>query len=402
MPFSDVRGQSPVIQALRRATQQGRLHHAYLFHGLEGVGKRLAARAMAQLLLCAEPVLCSDGLPDACGRCGACSRVAKAFDPRERVMHPDLHFLEREGAREAQAEAMSPQGQGRGDKGVKKTVSVDQVRQLQKGLSYSSYEGGRRVVYIEDADLLQVQAANAFLKTLEEPSEGLHFILTARQPKAVLNTITSRCQQLRFAPLSSGLISELLLSHHAQREGRGASLSLTAAQTLAQLSGGSMAEAQHWLYAEALEAASPEGDASSWDERLRATLLGLIQTFDLSGGAPALLRAWEGIKTYDSPKQSAELRRLLHLLKAWYRDVLILKEAPSAPPQLLTYAQLAEEAATRAQELSAERLRWRIQAIQSAERDLFLRQGASRSLVLNSLAMYLSGFDESIGAPLYS
>lgn len=393
MPFSDVQGQAPASTALRRATQLGRLHHAFLFHGPEGIGKRLAARALSQLLLCTAPLTLDDGLPDACGLCHACERVKKAFDPREQAVHPDLHFLEREGAREAQAEAIRGDGAGSGK--VKKTVSVDQVRQLQKSLSFSAYEGGRRVVYIEDADLLQVQAANAFLKTLEEPSEGLHFILTARQPNAVLNTILSRCQQLRFAPLSSELIRSLLLNQSAHRAGGG--LSERAAQTLAQLSAGSMAEAQHWLSFDALD--GEEGGA--WEERLRATLLEMIQTFDLSGGAPALLRAWEGIKPYDSPKQATALKRLLQLLRAWYRDVLLIKEAPRCPHELLTYAQLEPEARARAESLSVERIRWRLEALQSAEYDLFVRQGASRALVLNSLAMYLSGFDESLQGPLY-
>jgi len=391
MPFTDLQGQAPASTALRRAYQQGRLHHALLFHGPEGVGKRLAARSLTQLLLCTAPLTLEDGLPDACGRCHACERALRAFDPREQVVHPDLHFLEREGARLAQAEALRGEESGGGK--VKKTISVDQVRQLQKSLSYSAYEGGKRVVYIEDADLLQVQAANAFLKTLEEPSEGLHFILTARQPNSVLNTILSRCQQLRFAPLPSELIRALLLKQRG-----GLQLSDRAAQTLAQLSAGSMAEARHWLTLDALDGG--EGEAS-WEGRLRVTLLSMIQTFDLSGGAPALLKAWEGIKVYDSPKKSAELRRLLYLLRAWYRDVLILKEAPMTPPELLTYAQLAGEASARAQALSIERIRWRIQALQRAERDLFVRQGASRTLVLNSLAMYLSGFDEALQGPLY-
>ena len=395
MPFSDIQGQDAVTVALRRATLNDRLHHAYLFHGLEGVGKRLTARALSQLLLCTAPVSANDQLPDACGRCHACERVERAFDPRAQVAHPDLHFLEREGARAAQAEAMSGRGGGGGS--VKKTISVDQVRQLQKKLSFSAYEGGRRVVYIEDVDLMQVQAANAFLKTLEEPGEGLYFILTARQPKAVLNTILSRCQQLRFAPLSSELIRALIL-RRAEGGGGELSLSVSAAQTLAQLSGGSMAEAQHWL---SLESLGGDEQGGPWEERLRAALLSLIQTFDLTGGAPALLRAWEGIKAYDSPKKGAELKRLLHLLRAWYRDVLILKEAPSASAELLTYAQLAPEASARAQELSLERLHWRLQALQRAERDLFTRQGANRSLILNTLAMYLSGFDDSIQRPLY-
>lgn len=394
MPFSDLQGQTAASEALRRATQLNRLHHAYLFHGLEGVGKRLAARALAQLLLCQAVKILEDGLPDACGLCHACDRVRRAFDPREQVLHPDLHFLEREGAREAQAEILKGQGGTVGT--VKKTISVDQVRQLQKRLSFSAYEGGRRVVYIEDADLLQVQAANAFLKTLEEPSEGLHFILTARQPKAILNTILSRCQQLRFVPLSSDLIRQLIL--HQKSQNQASHFTEHAAQTLAQLSGGSMAEAQHWLTFNTLEG---HDEDHPWEERLRVTLLNLIQTYDLSGGASALLKAWEGIKYYDSTKNLEELKRLLHLLRAWYRDVLILKEAPDAPSYLLTYAQLVQEAKARADVLSVERIRWRLDALKRSEYDLFVRQGASRSLVLNSLAMYLSGFDESLQGPLY-
>jgi len=388
MPLRDILGQPQVTGALRRALTQGRLHHALLLHGPDGVGKRACAMAFAQLLLCTRPtplpLSAEEGggeLLDACGTCGACGRVARAFDPALRALHPDLHIVER---------GLNDSGQ------LRKKIVVEQMREMQTAVRYVAYEGGRRVIYIEDVDLMEDSAANAFLKTLEEPAEGVHFLLTTRNLAGVLETVVSRCQAVRFAPLPTHVVAAL-----ARRHPKGAALSDEAAQTLARLSGGSIGLALHWLEADL----APADGAQSWERALSAFVLSQVRALDggtAAGSSPqALLRAWEALKPYASPKDDAELRRLLYLLSAWYRDVMVLMHDPDAPGALLTYPALRAEAGARALQLTFAQVRWRLQALQDAERDLFERVGGNRALTLDALALYLAGLDAAVGAPLY-
>jgi DNA polymerase III delta' subunit len=396
MPLREILGQPQVTGPLRRALTQDRLHHALLFYGPDGVGKRACAIAFAQLLLCTRPVRSpvaaspsphsleggaggagGEGLLDACGECGACVRVARAFQPEARAVHPDLHIVER---------GLNDSGQ------LRKKIVVEQMREMQAAVRYVAYEGGRRVVYIEDVDLMEDSAANAFLKTLEEPAEGVYFLLTTRNLRGVMETVVSRCQSVRFAPLPTAVLSAL-----ARRHPQGARLSEAAAQTLARLSGGSIGLALHWLEADLLGGA----EGGEWEGALSAFVLSRVRALDGSSGPKALVQAWEALKPYASSKQDAELRRLLYLLSAWYRDVMILMHDPGASSDLLTYPALRGECAARAERLSSAQVRWRLQAIRDAERDLFERTGGNRQLTLDALALYLAGLDAGVGVGLY-
>ncbi len=301
--------------------------------------------------------------------------MGRAFEPGSGALHPDLHIIER---------GLNDSGQ------LRKKIVVEQMREMQKAVRYVAYEGGRRVVYIEDADLMEDSAANAFLKTLEEPAEGVHFLLTTRNLRGVLDTVVSRCQAVRFAPLPTEVVATL-----ARRHPKGERLGDEAAQTLARLSGGSIGLALHWLDADL------GGGGGDWAGALNAFVLEQVRALDGSGGARPLMGAWEALKPYAAAKQDGDLRRLLYLLSAWYRDIMILMHDAGAPGALLTYPALRAESAARAARLSFDQVRWRLTALQDAERDLFERTGGNRQLTLDALAMYLSGLDAGVGAPLY-
>ena len=188
MPLSEVKGQEHIKKALKRAFLKSRLHHAYLFYGPYGVGKSTLARALAQILLCKliEGTESIDQL-DACGHCGACKRV-------DSENHPDLCILRRE------------EHHGK----LSREIKIHQLRALQETLTYEPYEGGRRVVLIEEADKMNIACANALLKTLEEPSNNTHFILCTHRPNVILPTILSRCQHLRFSKLDHKSLQSLI------------------------------------------------------------------------------------------------------------------------------------------------------------------------------------------------
>ncbi len=148
--------------------RSGRLPHALLFAGPRDAGKLDAARALAATLCCAEPA--EPG--DACGRCTPCHKIAEGI-------HPDVLHL-------------APQGAGN-------VIAISEMRDLAGRLGFTPHEGKARVVILEHADRLTTEAANAFLKTLEEPPARTHFVLLTSAPERLPSTIHSRCQTVLFA-----------------------------------------------------------------------------------------------------------------------------------------------------------------------------------------------------------
>ena len=182
MQLSQVRGQERVLTYLENILGNDRLHHGLLFAGQDGVGKQTVAKAFANRLLCRQAV----GL-DACGNCGHCIRLSEGT-------HADYLLIERAYKSDGTQEKM---------------IKVDQVRTLQRTLSLKSFEGGTRVILILDADRMNASTANALLKTLEEPPENSFFILTSNATSALLPTIISRCQLIRFSPLDTTALAEI-------------------------------------------------------------------------------------------------------------------------------------------------------------------------------------------------
>lgn len=173
MTFADILGHERQKTILRRALGSGRLAHAYLFEGPDGVGKRLMALALARAIFCVEQ--------RGCGQCAACRKV-------DHQNHPDLHIIEPDGAH----------------------IKIDQIRTLQRELSLRPLEGERKICLIEAADRMNPAAGNALLKTLEEPNGRTLLILLTARPEAVLQTIRSRCQRLPFGRLPRQVIMRSL------------------------------------------------------------------------------------------------------------------------------------------------------------------------------------------------
>ena len=196
MPFSELQAQDRAVGALQAALRRGRLHHAYLLGGPEGVGKGTAARLLAQAANCEGPGARVDGLPeDACGECAPCRKIARGT-------HPDVFLLQEE-----RVMAKAGRWEPKGGRTPSREIVVDQVRDLvDHRLSMRRFEGRRRVVVIDPADAMNVQAQNALLKTLEEPPEGTTLVLVSSSPDALLPTIKSRCLRVAFAPLPEPII----------------------------------------------------------------------------------------------------------------------------------------------------------------------------------------------------
>lgn len=173
--FDGIFGQPRVREFFRASIASGRVSHAYLFTGPAGSNKTAAAYAFAQALLCKD---------HGCRTCDDCRRI-------ERRKHPDVHFYAPEGA------------QG---------YLIEQIREIVSGVSLAPIRAKGKIYILDRVDLLGVSAANAFLKTLEEPVEGVTFILLGRTQEAVLPTIVSRCQVVPFRHIpareAAGILSQ--------------------------------------------------------------------------------------------------------------------------------------------------------------------------------------------------
>lgn len=218
MPLRDIIGQPRAVERLLVALRRHRLAHGYLFAGAEGTGRERAALALAQAVLCERQI---DG--DACGECGACRRVAAQT-------HPDLQLVLSE-AELVRRGIGKPEGSAR----PSIEIRVEAVRELCRRLHLRTYEGAGRVGIVVGAHRLRVEAANALLKTLEEPAADTLLILIAPNPRAVLDTLRSRCQIVRFVPLVASVIAELLMTQHGVER--------VAARAAAERAEGSLARA---------------------------------------------------------------------------------------------------------------------------------------------------------------
>lgn len=174
MTFAQIIGHERQKDILHRALASDRLAHAYLFEGPAGIGKRLMALALVRAVFCLEKT--------GCGTCSACRKI-------DHCNHPDLHFLEPDGA----------------------SIKIEQIRAIQKELSYRPLEAPKKVCLIESAEKMNPSAGNALLKTLEEPTGNTLIILLTSLPEAVLGTIRSRCQRLPFSRISQDRVRDVLL-----------------------------------------------------------------------------------------------------------------------------------------------------------------------------------------------
>lgn len=214
-PWSLLRGHDGPRLALARAIQAGRLTQGYVFAGPEGIGKQLFARGLAQSLLCTERL--ADRL-EPCGQCPACRSFLAGS-------HPDFHLVQRDaGKRELTIDKLIGSREQRGKVG------------LCHDLSLHALQGSRKVALINDADTMNDETANALLKTLEEPPERAVLMLIASHDDALLPTIRSRCQVVRFDPLPDELVAELALK-------QGLAATEADAIALAGLAGGSLTAA---------------------------------------------------------------------------------------------------------------------------------------------------------------
>lgn len=216
MSLNQVIGQERALKILRGCIAKNRVAHAYLFAGEDGIGKKLTAVNFAKALNCSNDA--NDSLfaagekeksavdADSCDTCSSCIKIDKGS-------HPDVFFIAPENG----------------------LIKVNAIRKLEESLSYKSFEGNWKIVVIDGAETLNQSAANAFLKTLEEPPGQSVLVLISSMPELIPSTIRSRCQRINFSPLPLKKMGGML-EHELSAEGTPTKNSR--AELLGLLSGG--------------------------------------------------------------------------------------------------------------------------------------------------------------------
>ena len=261
--FEEIRGNTPLVEQLRRSAASGRSSHAYLFLGGAGAGKRLIANTFAKALQC-------EGEKRPCDSCKSCH----AFNHGN---HPDVIYFQ-------------PLKNG-------KTYTIEDVReQLLETVDLKPFQYEKKIYIIEKADTLNIQSQNALLKTLEEPPAHAVFLLLAERAEAFLSTILSRVVVMKIRPLSAETIADYLMQ------------------------AGHLAEESHILSAyaqgrigQALELVEDEGF-----REMRQDILGKLEALPSMSEGDAYLLA----KDFEVYKNDL---RFLDIMELWYRDLLTAK-----------------------------------------------------------------------------
>lgn len=174
---------------------RGRLPHAILFHGASGIGKVAFAERFGQSLLCQEPA--ADGQP--CGRCASCGWFDRYGHPDYRRVRPEvLDDLDMDDGEQA-GEATDGKKSAKAAKAPSKEIKIDQIRALADFMNISTHRQGMRVIVLYPAEAMNAAAANALLKTLEEPPPFTIFLLVSNSPDRLLPTIFSRCRKFALS-----------------------------------------------------------------------------------------------------------------------------------------------------------------------------------------------------------
>ncbi|MDR2811841.1 MAG: DNA polymerase III subunit delta' [Endomicrobium sp.] len=219
--FENILGQQKVKEILSSQIKRGKIAHAYIFMGQDGVGKRFMASELAKILNCTASNFLK-GEASSCEVCSSCDKINKNI-------HPNMHFVD--FVKQAELEC--------GDLNKQKIIKIETIRYMQKEVFTKIHEGKWKIFVIEPAEKMNTAAANSLLKTLEEPPQNTIIILLARHKETIPKTIISRSQTLFFQPLSADMVSTWLILN--------CSLDSNRAKEIAELSEGSLETAKRLI-----------------------------------------------------------------------------------------------------------------------------------------------------------
>jgi len=274
--LKEIHGQEKAIVFLKRIIASYKIAPAYLFTGIQGIGKTTTAMAFALLINCMDPV---DG--DGCKICTSCKKIIGGNHPDIIIIEPDKD---------------------------KKGIGINQIREINRHLAFSPALERYRIIIIDPAEKMTDEAANAFLKTLEEPPPHNIFILNVRDPGELLLTIVSRCQKVPFKPLPTEDIVNLLINEEDMDKEK--------ATIVARLSEGSLGRAIKISKDDLFT------DRVSWITMLNSVI---NKPYDILIDMAHELTGFGKRSATDKELKDDRIALMLGIWKSWYRDILIFK-----------------------------------------------------------------------------
>lgn len=345
--------QGQPVRILAALFQNNAVPHALLFTGIDGVGKKNCATAFAMLCNCFErrnninnkdgsncSILSAADLINPCGCCISCRKIKAGS-------HPDIIQI----------------------KPIGNSIRIEQIRNLEGTIEMKPYEAGVRVVIIVNAQLMTPAASNALLKSLEEPPARTIFILTATQISDLIPTIISRCQHIRFNPISLKNITRMLVEK--------LSLNQESAQIIASVANGSLFKA--------LEMG--RNNSLNWIKR-RDWLLNAVAQNCFTCEGPNNISESYGLIFAIADKLSRNRNILfesLEMIKIWFRDLAVCKYSPNKVINI----DMIENIQSVADKVSIESICIKIKAIHKAQKNI--KANANIRITLDALLMRLAG-----------
>lgn len=264
MAFADIVGHQQQLESLKQSLEKNRLHHAVLFFGPEGIGKKTVALSLAMAIQCLEKI------GDFCGDCANCARIRGGHHPDVRLIAP------LPGRRE---------------------ILIQQVRYMERELNFHPFSGRKKIAILDPATLLNAAAQNALLKTLEEPPKDSLLILICTGIGGLLPTLLSRCLRFSFAPLPIDVVARFLISQKGMAQEK--------AKILAAIAMGSVGTAIR------LEAEEIVEKRKMWAEKI------------CSLGQKNYKVALALAESFATTREKC--LEFLDWLEGWYRDILVYR-----------------------------------------------------------------------------
>lgn len=319
MSWKNILSHERVKKILQRAILEDKVPSAYLFWGLEGIGKDSLALEFAKTVNCLNPIV-SEGEISACDECRSCKQADAFSHTNIQIIYSLPAGKGSDTTSESPLAKLTDEQIGEITDQLKlkseniyhkisipnaNQIKIASIREVKKNLSMTSNSGGRRVVIVLNAEEMTTEAANAFLKTLEEPHEKITIILTSSKKEMLMQTILSRCQQIHCEPVPEDLIAQYLVENYGK--------TLAEARIIANFSQGSVTAAVEFL-----------------DDDVQDMRSDIIDTLRSALKKNYRIELSQYIDKLIASKNKNKIETSLRMLQIWMRDYLILVKTGSS------------------------------------------------------------------------